>query len=410
MTADSTREDFYRYVAQTSPHPMGLEVVRAEGCYLFTGNGRSYIDGLSGIAVMNIGHGNVPVQSAITRQVEKYLHTMVYGEFIQEPQVQLARLLAEISPLPFPRIYFTNSGAEAVEGALKLARKYTGKTRIIAFEGAYHGDTLGALSVCGVPVFRQPFEPLLPDVLFLPYGVPEALEKIDSSVAGVIVEPIQGEAGIRIPSPDFLRALRERCTETGALLIFDEVQTGFGRTGRWFACEHSGVIPDVLIVAKALGGGMPLGAFLAPPTVMESLAQDPPFSHVTTFGGHPVCCAAAITSIRFIRQNQLLKNAENMGHYLLSRLQEMQKKFSLIRDVRGVGLLLAIEVSSPLQAEKVVDLCLQRGLLIGTFLFNPASIRFTPPLILTPSIADRSLQILKEAFQSGASEKTGLRI
>jgi len=355
---------------------------------------------------MNLGHGNVTVQSAITRQAEKYLHTMVYGEFILEPQVQLARQLAEISPLPFPQIYFTNSGAEAVEGALKLARKYTEKTQIVAFEGAYHGDTLGALSVCGVPLYRQPFEPLLPDVLFLPYGVVEALEKIDSSVAGVIVEPIQGEAGIRIPSPDFLPALRERCTETGALLIFDEVQTGFGRTGKWFACEHSGVIPDILVLAKALGGGMPLGAFLAPPTIMESLAKNPPFSHVTTFGGHPVSCAAAIASIRFIQQNQLLKNADHMWHYLLSHLQEMQKKFPLIQDVRGVGLLIAIEVSSPLQAKKVVDSCFQRGLLIGTFLFNPASIRFTPPLILTPSIAERSLQVLNEAFQSVSSEKT----
>ena len=293
----SLRDDFLRFVCQTSPEPMGVEVAHAHGCIVVDTHGREYLDLLSGIGVASIGHAHPAVIKAVQDQAARYLHTMVYGEYIQQPQVELARRVAELTPDPLSVTYFTNSGTEAVEGALKTARKYTGRSRFVSFLGSFHGDTLGSVSVGGNPVYRTPFEPLVPGVSFLPFNDPEALAAIDETVAAVIIEPIQGEGGVQIPDDTFLPALRQRCSAVGTLLIFDEVITGFGRTGKVFACEHWQVTPDMMLLAKALGGGMPLGAFVSTPEIMATLSTAPPLAHVTTFGGHPVCCAAGLAAL-----------------------------------------------------------------------------------------------------------------
>ena len=307
----TNRDDFFRFVCQTSPEPMGIEVARAHGCVIIDKTGKEYLDFLSGIGVASLGHAHPVVVQAVKSQAERYLHTMVYGEYIQEPQVHLARRLAEVTPDPLSVTYFTNSGTEAIEGALKTARKYTGRSHFVSFLGSFHGDTFGSLSVGGNPLYRAPFEPLLPTVTFLPFNEGEALRQIDETIAAVVIEPIQGEGGVRIPDPEFLPALRQRCSEVGALLIFDEVITGFGRTGKLFACEHWQVTPDILVLAKALGGGMPLGAFVSTPEIMATLSTSPPLAHVTTFGGHPVCCAAGLASLNFMLETRLPQRAQN---------------------------------------------------------------------------------------------------
>ncbi|MCS6926597.1 MAG: aspartate aminotransferase family protein, partial [Candidatus Binatia bacterium] len=304
------REDFFRFVCQTSPEPLGIAIERAHGSVIVDTSGKEYLDLLAGIGVANIGHTHPAVVQAVKTQAERYLHAMVYGEYIQEPQVQLARRLAEVVPPPLSVTYFTNSGTEAIEGALKTARKYTGRTGFVSFLGSFHGDTFGALSVGGNPLYRAPFEPLLPHVTLLPFNDLEALRSIDDTTAAAIVEPIQGEGGVRIPDDAFLPRLWERCREVGALLIFDEVITGLGRTGTLFACEQWQVTPDILVLAKALGGGMPLGAFISTPDIMATLSQDPPLAHVTTFGGHPVCCAAGLAALEVILQERLPHRAQ----------------------------------------------------------------------------------------------------
>jgi acetylornithine/N-succinyldiaminopimelate aminotransferase len=321
---ESLKQKFLRYLAQTSDEPMGVVVERAEGCWIIAKDGRRYLDFISGIAVTNIGHAHPEVVQAIKRQVERYLHTMVYGEFVQDVQAALAEKLVSIVEAAFKRAtdgqwrgelqyYPTNSGTEANEGALKLARKFTGRKKFVAFQNSFHGDTLGSLSVTGREIYRKPFEPLLPDVVFLPFGDVDALRQIDETVAAVICEPIQGEAGIIVPPDDFLPALRKRCDEVGALLILDEVQTGFGRTGKWFAFEHWGIVPDILTLGKALGGGMPLSGFLARREIMRVFAENPPLCHVTTFGGHPVCCAAALAALQVMERENLPERAAVIG-------------------------------------------------------------------------------------------------
>ena len=319
----SLRDDFLRYVSQTSPAPMGVEVARSRGCVVTDTSGREYLDLLSGIGVTGIGHTHPAVVRAVQTQAEQYLHAMVYGEYIQQPQVDLARRLAELTPGELSVTYFTNSGTEAVEGALKTARKYTGRSGFVSFAGSFHGDTFGSVSVGGNPVYRDPFEPLLPHTTFLPFNDRAALHAIDETVAAVIIEPIQGEGGVRIPDDDYLPALRQRCSEVGALLIFDEVITGFGRTGRLFASEHWQVTPDILVVAKALGGGMPLGAFISTPQIMETLSHDPALAHVTTFGGHPVCCAAGLAALDVLLRDGLVQQAQDRGMEFRRRLETL---------------------------------------------------------------------------------------
>jgi acetylornithine/succinyldiaminopimelate/putrescine aminotransferase len=387
--------DFLRYLCPTSDEPLGLVIDRAEGCFLHTPDGRNVLDFVSGIAVSNVGHGCPDVLQAITAQVERHLHVMVYGEMVQEAQVSLAKRLAEIAPGDLSMSFFCNSGAEAIEGALKLCRKATGRARIVAFEGAYHGDTLGALSIMGEPRYQKPFEPLLPEVDLLPFDMRESLHAIDERVAGVVVEPIQGEAGIRVPGPDFLPTLSARCREAGALLVLDEVQTGIGRTGRWFACEHWGVIPDCIIVAKSVGGGMPLGAFVARPDLMRTLATDPPFAHVTTFGGHPVSCAAGLAALRVIDEQGLLENAETMGRYLRSAIADLAG----VKEVRGLGLLLGVVLEDPSLTRVVLDLALARDLLLGDFLSAEGVIRIAPPLVVSRDLCDRAVEIFEESLK-----------
>ncbi len=387
--------DFYRYLCPTSPEPLGLTIERAEGCLLYTSDGRAILDFISGIAVSSVGHAHPEVLQAIEAQIRRHLHVMVYGEVIQEAQVELAKALAQITPDDLSMTFFCNSGAEAVEGAIKLARKATGRTKMVSFEGAYHGDTLGALSVSGEARYRSPFEPLLPDVEILPFNSLDRLEAIDKSVAGVIVEPIQGEAGIRVPRPEFLPSLRQRSREVGALLILDEVQTGMGRTGRWFACEHWGVVPDCLVIAKAVGGGMPLGAFIGRPDLMRILSTDPPFAHVTTFGGHPVSCAAGLAAIRYLQEKGLLHNAQVMGEYLRRELTTL----SGVKEVRGMGLLLGVVLEEPVMTPQLLRRALEQGLLLGGFLHAEGVIRIAPPLIVTEQLCAQAVEILRKSLK-----------
>jgi acetylornithine/succinyldiaminopimelate/putrescine aminotransferase len=396
MTA--LRDDFFRFVCQTSPEPLGIEVARAHGCVVVDNNGREYLDLLSGIGVASLGHAHPAVVQAIKEQAARYLHTMVYGEHIQEPQVRLARRLAEVAPAPLSVTYFTNSGTEAVEGALKTARKYSGRSRFVSFIGGFHGDTFGALSVGGNPLYRAPFEPLLPTVTFLPFNDRAALSMIDETVAAVISEPIQGEGGVRIPDNEFLPQLRQRCSEVGALLIFDEVITGLGRTGKLFACDHWQVTPDILVLAKALGGGMPLGAFLSTPEIMATLSSDPPLAHVTTFGGHPVCCAAGLASLDVILRENLPQKAWVSGDELVRRLHLLVGVGGFI-GVRGRGLLIGMDFATPEVTKSFVQTCFAQGLILGWTLHRDTVVRLAPPLIISAEQIEQTVAIMRETLR-----------
>lgn len=381
----NNQEEFKKYLCQTSPEPIGLDVASAEGCTITDSAGHRYLDFIAGIGVANVGHRHPAVLAAIREQLDRYLHVMVYGEYLQAPQIELAAQLAAIAPPPLSVTYFTNSGAEAVEGALKTARKFTGRSVFVAFDRSYHGDTFGAMSVMGRPELRAPYEPLLPTVRFLPWNDPAALDGpdgIDERVAAVIMEPIQAEGGIRLPSDEFLRAVRARCTATGALLLMDEVVTGFGRTGRRFAVEHWGVTPDIMILAKAMGGGLPLGGFLGRPDVMASLSHDPPLSHLTTFGGHPLSCAAGLAALRVMIDQQLDTAAARTGRQLMDALSVWRGRGGLTA-VRGLGLLIGMEFETSAQCERFVARCRDAGLLLGWTLHEDRVVRLAPPLVLS---------------------------
>lgn len=370
------RELFYQHLAQTTPFPLALEIERAEGIYLYGKAGEKYMDLISGIAVSNVGHCNLEVVKAIREQSEKYLHLMVYGEYVQTPQVELATLLCSVLPQKLNSVYFTNSGAEAIEGAMKLAKRYTGRTEIITFKDAYHGSTQGALSVMGNEKLKQAYRPLLPDVIIADTN---SLPAITEKTACVLIETIQGEAGVREFSKEFLHALRKRCNETGTLLILDEIQCAFGRTGKLFAFEHYGIEPDILCLAKSLGGGMPLGAFVAPQEIMQSFMQKPMLGHITTFGGHPVCCAAGLAALKFLlREKHLVEEATQKGELVKQLLSH-----PAIKEVRGKGLLLAAEFKDFETNKKVIDRCIQQGVITDWFLFCDNSMRIAPPLIIT---------------------------
>lgn len=387
--------DFVRHIAWTSDTPLGLVVESAEGPFIHLADGRRLIDFVSGIAVSSIGHRHPSVMEAIRAQLERHLHVMVYGELVQHPQVAYARALTAHLPQELDTVYFTMTGTEANEGALKLAKKFTGRSRLIAFEQSYHGDTHGSLSVTGRSVYQDPFRPLLPNVEFLPFGDLEALRAINEGTACVITEPVQGEGGMRVPSRHWMRALRDQCSESGTLLIFDEVQTGFGRTGRLFAFEHFGVVPDVLTLAKAMGGGMPLGAFVASARIMESLRRDPPLSHVTTFGGHPVSCAAALAALEVLLKEELPARAIELERRIRARLRHES-----IVEVRGIGAMLGMELSSSSAAEKVVQYCVDHGLLLGWTLHSGSLVRLAPPLNLPLETLGEALNILLCALQN----------
>lgn len=393
---DTTRENFLRYLCQTSPEPLGLEIERAEGIYLFARDGKRYIDFISGIGVANIGHQHPHVLAAIRRQLERHLHVMVYGEYVQAPQVAYAHRLAELAPVRDGVVFFCNSGTEAIEGALKTARKFTGRKKYVAFAGGYHGDTYGALSAMSSEIYRAPFLPLLPEFEFLPFDDLSALPRIDEQVAAVLIEPVQGEGGVRIPSPEFLPTLRKRCDDAGALLIFDEVMTGFGRTGKLFACEHwPGSNLDIVCLAKALGGGLPLGAFIGRREIMQTLSDNPPLAHVTTFGGHPLSCAAGLAAFEVLLQENLLARSAKLGEIFLNALHALAKQTPIIRAVRGLGCFFAVEFQTPEATQQFVQRCREQGLIIGWTLHHSTVVRAAPPLCMTDAQAKQAWEIIQ---------------
>jgi acetylornithine/succinyldiaminopimelate/putrescine aminotransferase len=394
---NGSKELFLKYLGQTSPYPLGLEVSKAEGCYLYDPSGKKYLDLISGFSVNNLGHSNPGIIKAIHEQVDLYLHTMVYGELIQSPQVKYAWELVNNLPDSLNQVYFVNSGSEAVEGALKLAKRYTGKHEIVCFRNAYHGSTHGALSVMGNETYKTAFRPLLPSIKIIEFNNLVALESISTATAGVIIEPIQAEAGISVAESDFFKALLNRCREVGALLIFDEIQTGFGRTGTLFNFEQTGIVPDILLLAKALGGGMPLGAFIASSEIMSHLTHNPALGHITTFGGHPVCCAAGLASLEILLEGKLILRANHLEKLIRENL-----KHKSILEIRGKGLLLAAKLDSESRVTRFFDLSLTNGLLFDYFLFCKDSIRITPPLIMTDEeTLDMCRIIIETLDQSG---------
>lgn len=373
----TNRQLFLLHLGQTSKTPLNLEIVKAEGVYLFGPGGEKYLDLISGVSVSNTGHRHPRVVDAIKNQVDSYLHLMVYGEMIQSPQVRYAEKLASLLPPSLSVCYFVNSGSEAVEGALKLAKRYTGKSKIISFKNSYHGSTHGALSIQGSEIYKNAFRPLLPGTIQIPFNDFDALDNIDNHTACVIIEPVQGEAGIIYPANGYLEELRKRCSENGTLLVFDEVQTGFGRTGHLFAINKFGVVPDILILAKALGGGMPLGAFLSRAEIMQTLVTNPHLGHITTFGGHPVCCAAGLASLEVILEEDLSGAATGKSDLLRQELIH-----PLISGIRGEGLLLAVKLTKSEYVDYVIKHAPGYGLILDYFLFCNDAFRIAPPLTI----------------------------
>lgn len=390
----SERELFFRHLAPTSDSPLALEIDHAEGIYLFGPNGKSYIDLISGISVSSVGHLHPHVVKAITDQLGKYMHLMVFGEYIQSPQVRLAEKLASILPPALQSCYFVNSGSEAIEGALKLAKRYTGRTKICSFMNAYHGSSHGALSVMGNESFKRAFRPLLPDVHQLEFNNLTEIARIDKHTACVLVEPIQGEAGIIPSTPEFLAALRKRCDQTGTLLIFDEIQTGFGRTGNLFAFEKYCVIPDILTLAKAMGGGMPIGAFISSESIMNSLSHSPVLGHITTFGGHPVSCAAALATLEVLINENLVAQVKEKEMLI----KELLSDHPLVKEIRSGGLLMAIELPDFETNKRVIDKAIEKGVIVDWFLFNPQSMRIAPPLIISKEQITTACKTILEAM------------
>ena len=386
------KNSFYRHIAQTSDEPMGLEIESALGCKITTTDGKEYIDLISGIAVSSLGHRHPKVVKAIHEQVDKHLHVMVYGEYIQKPQSRFAGLLTQQLPDSLDRVYFVNSGTESIEGALKLAKKYTGRSKLVAFENSYHGDTHGSLSVTGRSVYRDPYKPLLPHVHFSKFNADDGLDVIDQDTAAVILEPIQGEGGVIPARKEWLMKVRQRCDESGAILIFDEIQTGFFRTGSLFAFEHYGVVPDILCLAKAMAGGMPMGAFVSSSEIFEVFKKDPPLNHVTTFGGHPVCCAAAHANLETLLAGDFAKKAYQIAEIACHKLRGKG-----IEEVRGRGAMLGLQLRDADLTQKVVKECFDKGLILGWTLHSNSLIRIAPPLIIEPELLDESFEIILDA-------------
>lgn len=373
------RKQFLQHVGQTSPEPLLIEVARAEGVFFYTPEGKPYYDLISGVSVSNVGHANPAVVDAVCSQARDYMHVMVYGELVETPQVEYARLLAEHLPGQIDSVYFLNSGAEAVEGALKLAKRATGRSEMISMRNAYHGSTHGAMSMMGGEEHKNAFRPLLPDVRQIRYNNFDDIQHITTRTACLLVEPVQGEAGVVPPVPGYLEALRRRCDEVGAMLIFDEIQTGMGRSGEMFACTKYGVTPDIICLAKALGGGMPLGAFAARREVMQCLTHNPVLGHISTFGGHPVCCAAGLAAARYIIDNDLLSRVEAKGALYETLLAD----HPAVREIRRSGLLLAVELGSSERMFAMMAMFKEVGILSDWFLYCDTAFRISPPLTIT---------------------------
>ncbi|MDX1940904.1 MAG: aspartate aminotransferase family protein [Saprospiraceae bacterium] len=388
------RQLFLQHLAQTSDTPLALEITRAEGMYLFDNQGKPYLDLIAGIGVSSLGHRHPRIVEAIKNQLDKYLHTMVYGEFVLSPQVQLAKLLTQNLPKPLDSVYFVNSGAEAVEGAMKLAKRFTNRPEIIACKNAYHGSTQGAASLMFPKDFTQSYHPLLPGIQHIEYNNETDLNQISTQTAAVIVETVQGESGVYPPKNDYLKKLRERCDEFGALLILDEIQAGYGRTGSLWAFLQYDIVPDILLLAKGMGGGMPIGAFIASREVMQVLSHNPILGHITTFGGHPVSCAAALATLQTLLESDFIQQVpskEKLFHELLVH--------PAIVEVRSAGLMMAVELPSFDFVRAVIKICLEKGILTDWFLFNNHALRIAPPLIIEEEHIRFACKVIVEAIE-----------
>lgn len=388
------KDFFLNHLGQTNEQPFLLEVERAEGVYIYDKAGKAYLDMIAGVAVNNIGHCHPKVISAIKNQLDKHLHVMVYGEFVQDAQNNFCSALIDVLPNELNCVYVLNSGTEANEAAIKLAKRKTKRTEIVAFSGAYHGSTNGSLSISGNETKKQAYRPLLPDIRFLEWNNIEQLNKITEKTAGVIIETIQGDAGVRIPSQEFMSLLRKRCHDTGALLIFDEIQCGMGRTGKMFGFEHFSIIPDILTLGKALGGGMPIGALVSSKDIMELFSHNPMLGHITTFGGHPVICAAAAANLEVIKTEIDFNKVEKLGLFLENQLLAHPS----IKSVRRIGLMFAFDMESRELVSKLVEKCMEKGLISFWFLSRPDSFRLSPPLNITDQEMNLAVKIITEAL------------
>ncbi|ALL08030.1 aminotransferase class III [Pedobacter sp. PACM 27299] len=383
------RQLFLQHNAQTTLEPLLLEFTKASGMYLYDTAGKKHLDLIAGIGVSNVGHCHPAVVNAVKEQVENYMHIMVYGEFVQSPQVNFAKALADVLPGHLNCTYFVNSGAEAVEGAMKLAKRYTGRSEIISCHNSYHGSTQGALSLMGNEEFKQAYRPLLPDIRFINFNVIADLDLITERTAAVFMETVQGEAGLRTADKAYFEALRAKCTATGTLLVLDEIQCGFGRTGKMFGFEHYGIAPDILLLAKGIGGGMPIGAFISSTEIMRALATNPILGHLTTFGGHPVSCAAGLATLQTIQKENIVNGVEEKG--------ELFKKLLVhpaIKEVRGKGLMMAIEFENFEINKKIIDACIADGVISDWFLHCSNSMRVAPPLIITKEEIEYACEVI----------------
>lgn len=386
------RSLFIKHVAQTSPYPLGLDILSAQGMYIYTRDGRRYLDFNSGISVSALGHCHPEVVQAVTTQVSTYMHTMVYGEHIQEPQVMYGALLSSVLGGHFESIYFVNSGSEAVEAAIKLVRKITHRPHIIAASKAYHGSTLGAESLRSDTDYIRSFAPSVPGISHIRFNAFDDLTAINDRTAAVIIEPIQAESGIVLPQPFYLQRLAERCREVGALLVFDEIQTGFGRTGRLFAFQKYGVVPDLLLIAKGMGGGMPIGGLVSSKAFLDHFSQNPVLGHITTFGGHPVCVAAALATLRTLMDTDIIQSVEDKSRYIIHHLRH-----PLIKSIHGEGLMLAVHVHNASYLAVLIEEIIRHGVLVDFFLFNDSAFRIAPPLILTYDDIDVGISLILKA-------------
>jgi acetylornithine/succinyldiaminopimelate/putrescine aminotransferase len=389
----SHRQLFLNHLAQTTHFPLLLEIERAEGIYMYAPDGKRYTDLISGIGVSSVGHRHPRVVAAVKAQADQFMHLMVYGEYVQAPQTLLAEALVATLPAPLDNVYFTNSGSEAIEGTLKLAKRYTGRREIVSCLQAYHGSTHGSLSVSGSEIFKQAYRPLLPGIRHIQFDNIPDLENITCHTAAVLVETVQGEAGVRVPSAAFMQALRQKCTQTGALLILDEIQAGFGRSGKFWAFEHFGIQPDVLVCAKGMGGGMPIGAFIAPQKIMSVFKENPILGHITTFGGHPVSCAASLATVQVIQQEGLAGQVAEKEALFRKLLQH-----PAIRQIRSQGLMMAVEFESFEVLKPIIDRCIEKGVITDWFLYCNNSMRIAPPLTITEAQIEESCQVILSAI------------
>lgn len=388
------KEDFFKYQAQTSPHPLALQISHATGSYIYDTQGKAHLDFVAGVSACSLGHCHPRVVNAIQEQVNKYMHVMVYGEYIQEPAVQYTKLLAKHLPAPLETTYLVNSGTEAMEGAIKLARRYTGRSRILSAEKAYHGNTMGSMSIMGYEERKRAFRPLIPDIGFLRYNEEADLAMITDKTAAVVLETIQGGAGFILPKNDYLKKVRQRCNEVGAMLILDEIQPGFGRTGKLFAFEHYDCVPDILVLGKGMAGGMPVGAFVASQKMMLTLQDRPKLGHITTFGGNPVIAAASLATLQELTESSLIPNTLEKEALFKAHLRHPK-----IKEIRGKGLMLALMMESPEMANELILRCTQEGLILFWLLFEPNAVRISPPLTISQEEIIKGCKIILDIIE-----------